>query len=66
MAGLPRPDVEVDVMVPYRRGDLVHRAHTEGEVLAEEHLAEGTRLHAKVHPGLAAELTGLALSGQAG
>jgi GTPase len=66
VAGLPRPDVEVDVMVPYRRGDLVHRAHTEGEVLAEEHLAEGTRLHAKVHPGLAAELTGLALSGQAG
>ncbi len=57
---LPRPDVEVDVLVPYRRGDLVHRVHAEGEVLAERHEGEGTRLHARVGPGLAAELTGAA------
>ncbi len=55
---LPRPSVEVDVVVPYQRGDLVHRAHQDGEVLGEEHTEQGTRLHAMVHPGLAAELTG--------
>jgi GTP-binding protein HflX len=53
---LPRPDVEVDVVVPYTRGDLVHRVHGEGEVLVEEHQVEGTRMHARVRPGLAAEL----------
>jgi GTPase len=53
---LPRPQVEVQVLVPYRRGDLVNRVHTDGEVLAEEHTAEGTRLHALVRPALAAEL----------
>lgn len=54
---LPRPDVEVDVLVPYTRGDLVSRAHTTGEVLAETFEAEGTRLRARVDGSLAAELT---------
>jgi GTP-binding protein HflX len=54
---LPRPRVEVDVVVPYTRGDLVHRVHTDGEVLGEEHTADGTRLHAHVSPWLATELT---------
>ncbi|HEX3002769.1 MAG TPA: GTPase HflX [Angustibacter sp.] len=54
---LPRPDVEVEVLVPYDRGDLVSRIHADGEVLAEQHLAEGTRLRAKVMPALAGELT---------
>jgi GTP-binding protein HflX len=53
---LPRPQVEVEVVVPYPRGDLVNRVHTDGTVLAEEHTADGTRLHALVHPGLAEEL----------
>ncbi|WME23687.1 GTPase HflX [Brachybacterium sp. GU-2] len=53
---LPRPAVEVDVVVPYSRGDLVSRAHTTGEVLAEEHLMEGTRVHALVDETLAAEM----------
>jgi GTP-binding protein HflX len=54
---LPRPDVEVEVLVPYDRGDLVSRIHADGEVLAEQHLAEGTHLRAKVMPALAGELT---------
>jgi GTP-binding protein HflX len=54
---LPRPRVRVDVVVPYTRGDLVHRVHTDGEVLGEEHTPEGTRLRAHVSPWLAAELT---------
>jgi GTPase len=57
---LPRPQVEVEVVVPYRRGDLVNRVHTDGEVLAVEHTAEGTRLRALVRPALAAELARVA------
>ncbi len=56
-AELPRPDVDVDVLLPYDRGDLVNRVHTEGDVLRSDHVAEGTRLTARVHPELAAELT---------
>ena len=55
-ARLPRPEIEVDVVVPYDRGDLVAAAHAEGEVLSQEHLAEGTRLRARVRPELAARL----------
>jgi len=53
---LPRPDTELDVVVPYDRGDLVHRVHEDGEVIDEEHTADGTRLRARVHPDLAVEL----------
>jgi GTP-binding protein HflX len=55
-AELPRPEVEVEVLVPYTKGALVARTHTEGEVLSEEHTAEGTLLKALVHEELAAEL----------
>jgi GTPase len=55
---LPRPDVNIDVLVPFDRGDLVSRVHEAGEVLREEHTAGGTRLRALVHPALAAELEG--------
>ncbi|MDO5662868.1 MAG: GTPase HflX [Brachybacterium sp.] len=57
---LPRPAVEIDAVVPYTRGDLVSRVHSTGEVLEEEHLAEGTRLHARVDEALAAEIAGAA------
>ena len=53
---LPRPAVEVDVVVPYSRGDLISRVHSTGEVLAQEHLMDGTRVHARVDEALAAEL----------
>jgi GTP-binding protein HflX len=53
---LPRPDVEVDVLLPYTRGDLVARVHQSAEVLGTEHTAEGTVLRARVDPSLAAVL----------
>ncbi|HUA28650.1 MAG TPA: GTPase HflX [Streptosporangiaceae bacterium] len=53
---LPRHDREVMVTVPYDRGDLVARAHEEGEVLAVRHGEDGTELTARVPLGLAAEL----------
>jgi GTPase len=60
-AALPQRDREVCAVVPYRRGDLVARAHREGEVLAERHGAAGTELTARVPPGLAAEIDSIAV-----
>ena len=51
-AELPRPEIRVEVLLPYDRGDLVNRLHTEGDVLAEEHTATGTRVEAKVERDL--------------
>jgi GTP-binding protein HflX len=59
--GLPHPAIEVDALVPYVRGDLVSRVHESGEVLREEHVAEGTRLQARVPAALAADLAGYAV-----
>ncbi|MCZ3390248.1 MAG: GTPase HflX [Actinomycetia bacterium] len=56
---LPHPPVDIAGVVPYDRGDLVSRMHTEGEVLSEEHREDGTLVTARVHPDLAAALTGL-------
>jgi GTP-binding protein HflX len=53
---LPQPDISVDVLVPYDRGDLVSRLHEEGEILASEHEGEGTHVTARVNADLAAEL----------
>ncbi|WJL95300.1 GTPase HflX [Microbacterium sp. ET2] len=53
---LPLPAVEMQAVVPYDRGDLVSAAHDSGLILAEEHRAEGTYLHAHVGERLAAEL----------
>jgi GTPase len=53
---LPRRQREITVTLPYGRGDLVSRAHREGEVLEVRHGADGTELTARVPLGLAAEL----------
>jgi GTPase len=53
---LPRPAVEIDVCVPYDRGDLVTRIHEHGEVVRSTHTAEGTELRVRVDERLAAEL----------
>jgi GTP-binding protein HflX len=53
---LPRPDVEVDVLVPFDRGDLVSRVHADGEVISEEHTEHGTRMKARVHASLSRDL----------
>ncbi len=56
---LPHPPVQVELVVPYDRGDLVSRMHSEGEVLDEEHRESGTFVKARVHPDLAAALQSL-------
>lgn len=62
---LPHPPVEVDMTVPYSRGDLISRAHTEGEILATRHDADGTYLRALVPFALAAEMSAAQPSGSA-
>ncbi len=62
-AALPRLDVRVRVVVPYRRSDLVARAHAEGEVLSADHAADGTLLEARVPAALAVQLEAAALDG---
>ncbi|MGC5616140.1 GTPase HflX [Georgenia sp. Z1491] len=46
----------IELTVPFARGDLVARAHSDGEVLDERWTAEGTELRALVDPALAADL----------
>ncbi|MFF7652553.1 GTPase HflX [Streptomyces sp. NPDC007983] len=53
---LPHPEVEVEVLLPYTSGDLLSRAHEEGEVLSAEHTERGTLLKARVSPELASAL----------
>ena len=53
---LPRPAMELRVRLPYDQGALVSRVHAQGEVLDERHTEDGTALHVRVHPSLAAAL----------
>ena len=50
---LPHPSVEIDAVIPYDRGDLVHAIHETGEILLEEHLETGTHIHGYVDGALA-------------
>ncbi len=52
-SSLPRPSVEINVVIPYNRGDLVHAIHERGEIFTEEYVAEGTSIHARIDGGLA-------------
>jgi len=62
-ARLPHPEVLLEVLLPFERGDLVDRAHRECEVLVVEHLPEGTRLTLRAPPALAAALEPYVLAG---
>ncbi len=53
---LPRPAVDMRVLLPYDRGDLVARIHRSGQVVATRHTDEGTELQVRVDEQLAADL----------
>jgi GTP-binding protein HflX len=57
---LPRPEIDVTVLLPYSRGDLVSRLHDDATILTEAHTGEGTLLTARVKPDLAGELAAYA------
>ncbi|MFK4089264.1 GTPase HflX [Kribbella sp. NPDC020789] len=54
---LPQPHISLELLLPYERGDLVSRIHSEGSVEQLEHTGDGTLVTARVHPALADELT---------
>ncbi len=59
---IPRPNVELELLIPYDRGDLVSKLHqSDAEIVAQEHQETGTRLSVKVREGLAAELAAFAV-----
>ena len=61
-AELPRPGVQIDLVVPYERGDLVHRVHEHGDIELTEHVATGTHLRGRVDEQLATELQRVAVA----
>ncbi|TWP49109.1 GTPase HflX [Lentzea tibetensis] len=60
---LPRPEVVVEALVPYARGEVVARVHRDGEILSEKHTEAGTLLSARVRPDLASLLEQFATNG---
>jgi GTPase len=54
---LPRPAVDLRVLLPYDRGDLVARIHRTGQVVQTRHVEDGMELTVRVGEQLAAELT---------
>ena len=59
-ADLPRTLVDVDVVVPYERGDLLARVYREGDVVSVDHEERGSHLKARVAEELARELDSVA------
>jgi GTP-binding protein HflX len=53
---LPRPEILVRALIPYSRGDLVSRIHSEARIVSVEHQDAGTLVEARVKPQLASEL----------
>ncbi|KZX22610.1 GTPase HflX [Rathayibacter tanaceti] len=53
---LPEPDVEIDLLVPYDRGDVISNLHRSGRILSTQYVEGGTRVSALVHADLAGSL----------
>ncbi|MEB0286596.1 GTPase HflX [Cryobacterium sp. 10S3] len=45
---LPRPSIELDLLIPYERGDLIAMLHAQGTVLTTDYAETGTRVRALV------------------
>jgi GTP-binding protein HflX len=53
---LPKPAVDMRVLLPYDRGDLVARIHRSGQVLQTRHVDDGTEFRVLVDERLASDL----------
>ncbi|GAA1512920.1 GTP-binding protein HflX [Agromyces terreus] len=53
---LPDPSVEIDLLVPYDRGDVVSTLHESARVVSVDYAEDGTRVRALVSPEQAAQL----------
>jgi GTP-binding protein HflX len=47
---LPDSSIELDLVIPYDRGDLISALHERGRVTATEYVEAGTRVTALVLP----------------
>lgn len=47
---LPNPEVELSLLIPFERGDLVALLHERGRVVSTEYDERGTRVHAHLDP----------------
>lgn len=53
---VPRPEIEVTLLVPYDRGEIGAALHAAGAVLREDHTGEGTLIRARVRADQVARL----------
>jgi GTP-binding protein HflX len=53
---LPAPEVELTLLVPYDRGEVISRLHVQGRVLSTDYREEGTLVRALVHPARVSDL----------
>jgi GTPase len=53
---LPRPEVEVSLLVPFDRGDVIAMLHDRFEVVREVYEEAGTRIDAKVNDAALSQL----------
>jgi GTP-binding protein HflX len=53
---IPKPEIEIKALIPYSRGDLVSRMHSEARIGLLEHKETGTYVEARVKPQLKSDL----------
>jgi GTPase len=47
---IPQPEIELTLLVPYDRGEVISKLHLRGRVLTTEYREDGTLVTALVHP----------------
>ena len=55
-ATLPKPSVELQLLIPYDRGDLISTLHDQGNIVSTSYEEGGTRVDVLVHEDFAATL----------
>ncbi len=53
---LPAPELELTLLVPYERGDVISKLHEQGRVLSTDYREDGTLVTAMVHPARVSDL----------
>jgi GTP-binding protein HflX len=53
---LPAPELELRLLVPYDRGEVISRLHVQGRVLSTDYREDGTLVTALVHPARVSDL----------
>ncbi|TFD40724.1 GTPase HflX [Cryobacterium sp. Sr8] len=54
---LPSPQIELDLLIPYERGDLIALLHDQGRVLSTVYAETGSQVKALVTPEIQAQFT---------